>query len=78
MKYCKKCESNKPLEDFNFKNKAQNLKKSICKVCEKTYNADRYKSEKAHIQKQHQDWKQANKERYLQYQKQYNNHRKNK
>ena len=77
IKYCRSCELDHPIDLFNFKNKLKGIYKSVCKVCEKAYNADRYNKNKSKIQEQNQNWKQANQEKYLKYQAEYNKkHRK--
>ena len=53
MKKCSKCQSEKPLEQFSFKNKSKNTYQSTCKICSRKaikghYNNNRnYYLEKA-------------------------------
>lgn len=46
-KMCTKCGNNKPLSDFNFKNKAKGLYQSRCKLCTKQISTDHYNANKS-------------------------------
>lgn len=44
MKFCSKCEIEKPPEDFSWRNKSRQIKMSWCKLCIKYYDSERQKS----------------------------------
>lgn len=48
MKKCTKCFFEKSFEDFNFKNKAINIRQSYCNACQKIYSNAHYKSNKTY------------------------------
>lgn len=41
-KICSKCQLEKPIDDFRWKNKSKNLKHSQCKECQKTQEKQHY------------------------------------
>ncbi|HSK73383.1 MAG TPA: hypothetical protein VK892_16925 [Pyrinomonadaceae bacterium] len=45
-KICSKCKELKPLEDFNFRNRAQNTHHSYCRECGKLLTRNHYKNNK--------------------------------
>lgn len=47
MKTCSKCKAEKPLEEFNFKNKAKGFRQSHCSQCQKAYQKQHYTANKA-------------------------------
>ena len=42
MKHCSKCDRDKPLAEFGFKNKAKGLYTAWCKECNRTYQREHY------------------------------------
>lgn len=46
MKKCNKCNETKAEDKFAFKNKIENKRKTICKVCERTYKTAYYNRNK--------------------------------
>ncbi len=74
-KICTKCQNSQPLENFNWRSKIKNILKSICKLCERKYNENRYIQKRDEILKQNEEWKEKNKELYLKYQENYNKKR---
>lgn len=45
-KLCSKCETEKPVCDFSFKNKATNRRDTACKQCKREYGKFHYRSNK--------------------------------
>lgn len=52
-KFCRKCETEKPLNLFDFENKEKNKYKSMCKNCRKLYNKNYYNKRKLHKENKH-------------------------
>lgn len=46
MKVCNKCKQSLEEEGFNFKNKSQNKRSTICRECQKVQNRDSYHKHK--------------------------------
>lgn len=46
LKICSKCRAAKPLEEFNFRYKARNIRHGYCKECGKTFTRNHYKNNK--------------------------------
>lgn len=46
MKKCSRCNQEKPLEEFNFKDKTLNLRQYHCKSCSRIYVQNHYKNNK--------------------------------
>ena len=74
-KQCRVCRETKPEELFNFRNKSKNLYKKICKECESKENSGRYASNKDEVITKSQEWQARNRDKYLDYQNQYNQRR---
>lgn len=49
-KICTKCGKELPIEEFNWKNKAQGIRRSECKYCHSNYMKNRYRQKKNEIQ----------------------------
>jgi hypothetical protein len=49
MKYCKKCDSTKPVEEFSWANKAKGTRQSNCKECVNAYAKARYEAKKPQL-----------------------------
>jgi hypothetical protein len=76
MKQCKYCDFEQPLSNFNFSNKAKNYYKPYCKQCEAEINHKRYLQTKEDTIKSTKAWQTANRDKYINYQKNYNERRK--
>ena len=52
MKTCCRCKISKPLEDFNYKNKSQNIRQKACKSCTRLAIREHYqKNKKYYLEK---------------------------
>ena len=49
-KICIKCNQEKPIEDFPFRNRAAGIRRSNCKKCHSEYMKNRYQEKKQIIQ----------------------------
>lgn len=43
MKTCTSCFTEKPVTEFNFKNRAKNIRSAMCKACHKIYRDNHYR-----------------------------------
>ncbi len=77
-KICTKCQQDKEINLFNYRNKSKGLIKSICSLCEAKYNADRYLDKKDEILEKNEKWKERSRDKFLLYQQNYNKNRKKK
>jgi hypothetical protein len=51
-KHCKGCDEDKDIEDFNWKDKAEGIRQSSCRLCNAKYGREHYKHNKqAYIKK---------------------------
>ena len=70
-KICIKCNEEKPLDDFSFKNKTKNIRSSCCKACHKKYAKQHYKKNKktyvARARKSIKEYKARNRELIIEY-----------
>jgi len=53
-KYCSSCEQEKNIEDFNWKDKAKGIRRSLCRFCSRAYGREHYKNNKqSYIKRAH-------------------------
>ena len=57
MKYCAKCQKNKPLSEFAFKNKQKGWLVSYCKECNREYQRNHYKNNKSCYHLKRKEWR---------------------
>ena len=70
VKQCKKCQTVKPVEDFNKQTKMKGGRSNICKVCKSELNKKRYNNPEfdrtGYIEKQ-KDWNKENPKKLYRY-----------
>jgi len=70
VKTCKKCNTVKPLEDFNKQSKSRDGRAAYCKICKSRLNKERYNNPEfdrvGYIQKQ-KDWNKENSKKVYKY-----------
>ena len=71
-KTCTKCNIEKELTEFHKRKTSKVGYKPQCKSCRKEEMATRYKSNKEHILEKVRKWKANNREKHLQYNREYN------
>ena len=57
MKCCAKCQKNKPLSEFAFKNKRKGWLVSYCKECNRSYQRDHYKNHRLDYHTKRKEWR---------------------
>lgn len=77
-KICKVCNNEYSTKKFNYVNKIKGYLKPYCKSCEKEVSRERYIANAESYKQNAVKWQEKNREKYLEYQKQYNEARKNK
>ena len=75
LNHCRICNLDKEPEFFNFRNKAANKLKKICKSCESKENSGRYAGNKDKVKENTKQWQDKNRDKYLKYQSEYNQKR---
>lgn len=60
MKVCTKCNESKSELEFDFKNKARNIKKTYCKLCQKQYSKKHYSLNGDKVKQQAKLWTKNN------------------
>ena len=60
MKTCGRCKEDKPLSDFNFKNKQNNTYQSYCRDCSKSYLKAHYENNKPYYRQKARRWNDKN------------------
>lgn len=71
MKKCSKCKLLKENSEFRKKTKSKDGLKSYCKPCDDRYNRINYYNKEQYRQTQMENWREKNKDKYDEYQKQY-------
>lgn len=57
---CSRCKNDKPADSFHFKNQKLGKRSSVCKVCQKAYNSEHYRSNADKYRGKAKEWKKAN------------------
>lgn len=73
---CSKCKIEKDLINYSFQNKEKQQYKKMCKSCVKAYVKEHYLENRDKYVKNAEVWREANKDKYLENQSNYNKIRK--
>lgn len=71
---CTKCGAGKEqnIENFNLRDPAAKVYKRWCRECERAYSKERYQKNKQKMATGSIEWQARNRDKYLEYQKEYN------
>ena len=58
-KFCKNCSTEKPEEEFSFKNKAKGIRQAHCKECHKVWRRSHYEGNKEKEYQRSREWKRS-------------------
>ena len=75
-KKCNMCKDEKPLTEFGRQAASKDGLKNWCKPCVKVKNRERYERNREKHKEQVREWQRQNKDKVLEYKKNYNRRRK--